>query len=141
MEHVSTYSGDAMTQKNVRVFIVDDSAFIRARLITMLCGFEEIEIVGQTEDAVQAAESIRELNPDVVILDIRLRGGSGIDVLHNIKHDRLAPITIILTNHPNPQYRERVRHAGADFFFDKSTEFEKIIDVVKQLTQEQRCVA
>ncbi len=122
--------------RSVRVFIVDDSAFIRARLITMLCSFEEIEIIGQTEDASVASESIRKLKPDVVILDIRLKGGSGIDVLLNIKEDKLAPITIMLSNYPHPQYRERVKSAGADFFFDKSSEFEKIIDVVKQLTQE-----
>lgn len=121
--------------KNVKVFIVDDSAFVRARLITMLCCFEEIEIIGQTEDATVASDSIRKLQPDVVIMDIRLRGGTGIDVLHNIKNDKLAPITIMLTTYPNPQYRERVKSAGGDFFFDKSTEFEKIIDVVKQLTQ------
>ncbi len=119
----------------VRVFIVDDSAFVRARLITMLCSFEEIEIVGQTEDANLATSCIRDLKPDVVILDFRLKGGSGIDVLQNLKDDNLAPITIMLTNSPQPQYRERVKHAGADFFFDKSSEFEKIMDVVRQLTQ------
>jgi len=123
--------------RSLRVFIVDDSAFIRARLITMLCSFEEIEIIGQTEDASVASESIRRLKPDIVILDIRLKGGSGIDVLLNIKEDRLAPITIMLSNHPHPQYRDRSRSAGADFFFDKSSEFDKIIDVVKQLTSEQ----
>jgi two-component system response regulator DevR len=127
--------------QTVKVFIVDDSAFVRARLITMLCSFEEIEVIGQTEDALIASESIRKLKPDVVILDVRLKGGSGIDVLQSIKEDKLAPITIMLTNYPHPQYRERVRSAGADFFFDKSSEFEKIIDVVKQLTQSQRYVA
>lgn len=125
----------------VRVFIVDDSAFVRARLITMLCSFEEIEVVGQTEDAVVASDSIQELRPDVVIMDVRLKGGSGLDVLQTIKDNKLAPITIMLASYPHPQYRERVRSAGADFFFDKSCEFEKIIDVVKQLTQAERDVA
>lgn len=126
--------------RSVKVFIVDDSAFVRARLITMLCGFEEIEIIGQTEDAAVASEAICKLKPDVVILDIRLKGGSGLDVLQGIKDNKLAPITIMLTNYPHPQYRERVRNAGADFFFDKSNEFEKIIDVMKQLTHAPRCM-
>ncbi len=107
----------------------------------MLCSFEEIEVIGQTEDAVVAAESIRKLQPDVVICDIRLKSGSGIDVLESIKEDKLAPITIMLSNYPHQQYRDRVRNAGGDFFFDKSTEFEKIIDVVKQLTQHTGYVA
>jgi two-component system response regulator DevR len=122
--------------KPVRVLIADDSAFIRARLIMLLGSFEEIELVGQAEDAVAASESIRRLTPDVVILDSVMRGGSGIDVLLNIKKDRLAPIIIMLARNPHPDYRELVMSAGADFFFDTCEEFGKIIDVVKQLTQE-----
>jgi len=120
--------------RSVRVFIVDDSAFIRARLITMLHNHKGVEIIGQSESAITAPESIRLLKPDVVILDIGLKGGSGIDVLQTIKEFSPSPVTIMLTNYSQPKFRDWVKNAGGDFFFDKSTEFDKAIDVINEMT-------
>lgn len=121
----------------MRVFVVDDSDIVRERLATMLSELtEKIELIGQAQDPLEATESIRKLKPDLVILDIRLRGGSGIDVLREIKKDEPAPIVMILTNYPYPQYRKKCKNAGADFFFDKSTEFDKASEVVQQLIQD-----
>ncbi|MDZ7260620.1 MAG: response regulator transcription factor [candidate division KSB1 bacterium] len=120
----------------MRVFIADDSAIVRERLRAMLSELPEIEIVGEAQDPVEATSSIRALKPDAVILDIRMPGGSGIDVLQNIKQDKPAPMVIILTNYPYPQYQKKCRAAGADFFFDKSTEFDKITEVFKQFIRD-----
>jgi DNA-binding NarL/FixJ family response regulator len=120
----------------MKVFIVDDSALVRERIITMISEHPGIEITGQAENAQEAINSIRKLKPDVAILDIRMPGGNGIEVLRNIKKNNSAPTVIILTNYPYPQYRKKCIEAGADFFFDKSTEFHKIIEVIKKLIQE-----
>lgn len=117
----------------MKVFIVDDSAIVRERLINSLSELEDIEIIGHAEDAVQAADSILKLKPEAVILDIRMPGGSGLDVLQKIKKEQPAPIVIMLTNYPYPQYRKKCMEADADFFFDKSTEFEKVIEVFRGL--------
>jgi DNA-binding NarL/FixJ family response regulator len=114
----------------MKVFIVDDSAIVRERLINMLSELEEIEVIGQAEDAREAIDSITKLKPDAVLLDIRMPGGSGIDVLEHIKKDQPAPIVIMLTNYPDTQYRKKCMDAKADFFLDKSTEFEKVIEVL-----------
>jgi DNA-binding NarL/FixJ family response regulator len=119
----------------MKVFIVDDSRAFRKELINLLSKLKEIEIVGQAEDSVKAMEAIQRLKPYVVILDIRMHGGNGIEVLTNIKKDRNPPLVIVLTNYPYPQYRKKCKEAGADFFFDKSTEFEKVAKVLKKLTQ------
>jgi len=63
-------------------------------------------------------------------------GGNGIEVLKNIKKNGSGPTIIILTNYPYPQYRKKCMGAGANYFFDKSTEFNKIIEVIKKLIQE-----
>ena len=68
----------------------------------------------------RALESVRELVPDVVILDIRMPGDSGIEVLEKMKKNVDPPVVIMFTNYPFPQYREKCRQAGAEFFFDKS---------------------
>ncbi len=120
----------------MKVFIVDDSALVRERIIAMISEHPGIEITGQAENAQEAINSIRKLKPDVAILDIRMPGGNGIEVLRNIKKNSSGPTIIILTNYPYPQYRKKCIEAGADYFFDKSTEFNKIIEVLKKLIQE-----
>ncbi len=120
----------------MRLFVADDSEILRVRLIDMLSEIEGIEIIGQAQESLDTIESIQKLNPHVVILDIRMPRINGIKVLEAIKKDDQSPTVIIFTNYPYPQYRKRCMDSGADFFFDKSTEFEKLIDTVKYLTQD-----
>jgi DNA-binding response OmpR family regulator len=68
------------------------------------------------------------------VLDIQMPRGTGLDVLKNIKHGGEGPMVVVLTNFPYPQYRKRALEFGADFFFDKTTEFEKLRDLFGQLT-------
>ncbi len=117
----------------MRVLIADDSAVVVERLVTLLSELEAVEIVGAAQTSDEATERIRQLQPDVVILDIRMPGGSGIEVLEAVKQSTPAPIVMMLTNFPYPQYREKCLRAGADFFFDKSTEFDQMIGVFRSL--------
>ncbi|GIK41819.1 MAG: two-component system response regulator [Chloroflexota bacterium] len=121
----------------IKVFIADDSRVVRERLTTLLNEVAEVEIVGQAENVAEAISAIGNLQPDVVILDIRMPDGSGIDVLRQIKQDGAGPIIIILTNYPFPGYRQRCLQAGADFFLDKSTEFDQIPALFEQLKPEK----
>ena len=117
----------------MKVFIADESAVVRERLKEMLYEIPEIEIIGQAHDGLEATNLIKKLNPDVVILDIHMNGGGGIEVIKCIKKIEPVPLVIILTNYPYPQYRKKCMDLGADFFFDKSTEFEKVTEVLKKL--------
>ena len=116
----------------INVFIADDSLIVREHLVTMLEELAGIEIVGQAENVAEAISAIRILKPDAVILDIRMPGGSGIDVLQNIKQDDLAVLVIVLTNYPYPGYRQKCLQAGADFFLDKSAEFDQIPELFER---------
>ena len=117
----------------MRVLIADDSAVVVERLVTLLSELEDVEIIAEVQTCGEATECIQQLQPDVVILDIRMPDGSGIDVLETAKKTATAPIIMMLTNFPYPQYREKCLRAGADFFFDKSTEFEEMIGVFRSL--------
>ena len=119
----------------IKVFIADDSLIVQEHLVTMLDELAEVEIVGQAETVADAISAIGKLRPDVVILDIRMPDGSGIDVLQSIKQAEPAPIVIILTNYPYPAYRQKCLQAGADFFLDKSTEFDQIPELFAQYKQ------
>ena len=124
--------------KVIKVLIVDDSSLLRERLKDALSEIDGIEIIGEAQDKYEAINSIGKLNPDVVILDIRMPKGNGFEVLHNVKKDRPSCVVIIFTNYPYPQYRKKCMEAGADFFFDKSMEFEKIPEVLGQLVLEAK---
>jgi len=117
----------------MKVFIADDSAVFRERMIEILSELPGIEIIGQAQDGIEATNLIEKLNPDVVILDIRMPRGNGIDALQNIKKNNPALIVIMITNYPYLQYRKKCMKAGADYFFDKSTEFEKVTEVLEKL--------
>ena len=120
----------------VKVFIADDSEVVCQRLIDMLVELPGIEIVGQAGDAAEAIKSIQKLHPDAVVLDIRMIGGSGIDVLKGIKKSEPSTVVIMLTNYPYAQYRKKCMDEGADYFFDKSSEFEKVAEVIRQLAED-----
>jgi DNA-binding NarL/FixJ family response regulator len=119
----------------MRVLIVDDSKIVCNRLQQMLINIADVEIVGQAHNAEDAIASISELKPDVVILDIRLLGKSGIDVLKDIRAKKLPIRVIMLTNYPYPQYRKKCESLGADYFFDKVAEIEEIPKVIEKLAK------
>jgi DNA-binding NarL/FixJ family response regulator len=120
--------------KPLGVFIADDSPVIRERLAELLAGLENVTIVGQAEDVSAAQSGIQTTNPDVAIVDIRMPGGSGIDVLKKVKAAGAArPSVIMYTNYGLPQYRKACADAGADFFFDKATDATALAAAIRQL--------
>lgn len=121
----------------MKVFIVEDSHVVYGRLVTMLQELKGIEIIGHSQHVHETIAALQRLKPEVVILDIQMPGGSGLDVLHHIKQDQASPRVIILTNSPYPQYRKRCLEAGADFFFDKSIEFLKVVEVLNQFINKE----
>lgn len=123
----------------MRVLIVDDSAMVAERIAAMVTELsEDVALVGRAEDAPGAVDAVRELRPNVVILDIQLRRGSGLDVLAAVKQDYPDTIVMMLTNFPYPQYRQKCKAAGAEFFFDKSTEFDKVRETLQRLHRNSR---
>ena len=83
-------------------------------------------------------KKVPRLRPDVVILDIRMPGGNGLQALERIKASDSAPMVIMLTAFPYPQYRKKCLELGAEHFFDKSTEFEQVAQVLQQLAGQDR---
>jgi len=117
----------------MRVFIVDDSRAVVERLADLLTEIREVELVGRASNPAAAIRSILQANPDAVILDLQMPGGTGLDVLRAIRQRHPSPRVLVCTNYPYPQYREECMAAGADYFLDKSAEFEKIPSILRDL--------
>ncbi|HEX7588921.1 MAG TPA: response regulator transcription factor [Anaerolineae bacterium] len=115
---------------------MDDSILMRERLARVLSNVQGVQIVGEAVEADAASISILQLHPDVVILDIELARGTGMDVLQTIKKNKPSPVVMMVTNYP--EFRAKCLQAGADYFFDKSTEFLHIPLVVGDLVKQAR---
>lgn len=119
----------------LRVFIADDSVLVRERLAALVSESEGSEVVGQAGNAPEAIDAIRQLRPDVVILDVRMPGGSGLQVLEKIKQSRADPVVIMFTAFSYPQHEKRCLQAGADYFLDKAAGFPRIPGLLQQVRE------
>ena len=132
--HLTAKPGDPTRIKTnfnnkVAVYIADDSLEVRKRLVELVLSLEgdrwEIH-TGQSETILL---DIQKYKPDLAILDIEKP--NGIQILKSIKSLKKAPLVIILTAFPSPQYRKRCFLAGVDYFFDKTNEFKWVVDVLE----------
>src|SRR6266446_3428422 len=120
-------------RRKMKVFIADDSRIVVERLADLLEEVPGAQLVGQAGDVPEAVRGIQKMKPDALILDLQMPGGSGLDVLRAIRTDYPHLHVLICTNYSHPQYREQCLSAGANFFLDKSAEFEKIPAILSKL--------
>lgn len=117
----------------MKLYLVENSNYLRERLTRLVGRRQHVEIAGYAATARQAIDDIRRLKPDVVLLDIRLDQGTGLDVLKAVKTRGEPPVVIVLTNYAYPQYRERYLASGAEYFFDKSAELDLMLEALESL--------
>jgi DNA-binding NarL/FixJ family response regulator len=115
----------------MRVLIADDSDLIRERLQQMLRQFGQVEIVGTFNNGTQALEGLMRLQPDLAIVDYKMPGLSGLEVLKRIRKEITTIKIIILTFYSSDYYRQLAMQCGADYFFSKADDFDKISLVVE----------
>ena len=126
-------------QSPLKVFIADDSAPVADMLTELLAAPGRVEVVGIGETEEAALEAIRSLRPDVVVLDLQLKTGSGTNVLRAVRADPgLARTRLVVTsNHDSPQLRAGCLDLGADGYFDKVKELGALADRIRQLADEK----
>lgn len=122
-----------MKTKKLVVLVVEDSLLIINRILCMLEEAENVKLVIHASNFNESMKMINEINADVVLLDINLPDKSGIELLKIIKANHPQTKVIMLTNHASNNYRELCTHMGADFFLDKSNDFEKIPEAINSL--------
>ena len=113
----------------MKLMIVDDSEIISIRLKEMLQGIENLEISTVVEDGVQAIAQFSLLKPDILILDLMIPRMNGLDVLRNVRSINKQVIIIIFTNYHQSYFRDRCTELGANYFLDKSADFEKVYQI------------
>lgn len=120
----------------MKILIADDSGIIRDRVKAAIHGIsaeDQIHEASTIEDTLNWVDAV---SPEVVILDLRMPDGSGTDVLKTVKAYPDPPVVIVFTSYPYPQYRRKCMDLGADYFFDKSENIEKLTDVIARIHHE-----
>ena len=123
----------------IKVLIADDSAQVRQRLVAQIARIPGVISTCQAETTSATIDAIRRFKPDVVILDVHMPGGGGIEVLKferlgkDTNQEGVEPIYLVISTYDLSQYREVSDRYGAHFFYHKSSEFTQIVDKVRQL--------
>jgi DNA-binding NarL/FixJ family response regulator len=117
----------------LRIFLVEDAASVRRKIALLFSAIADVLIVGEAEDGATALAAIRKHGADVAVVDLRLAGGSGIDLIAALTQTMPSVVTIALTNHSGPAFRAACKTAGAPFCFDKTAEFDVACRTVEAL--------
>ncbi len=116
--------------KVIKVLIVEDSDVVREKIKELLTELENVTVVAEADSSSVAIELGTLHKPDVVILDIKLiDNDNGFTVLRKLKKILPGIITIVMSNYNSVPYRRKMVELGADYFFDKSNDFNEISKV------------
>ena len=115
-------------KRPLRVYLVEDSPHVRDLLLDFLQVPGEVEIVGFSDTENESVAAIIEHPVDAVIVDLKLREGNGMGVIEKLRKVNLnpQPKIIVFTNHPFPEIKTRAIKLGADYFFDKSADYDSV---------------
>jgi len=124
----------------LRVYIADDSPPVAEMLTELIAIPGRIEVLGVGETEQATTQAIRSLRPDVVVLDLQLREGSGTNVIKAVRADHeLAAVRLLVTsNHTSPQMRAGCLQLGADHYFDKVKELGALTACLARLADERQ---
>jgi DNA-binding NarL/FixJ family response regulator len=117
------------------VFIADDSRPVADMLAELAAGSGPVEVVGMGDSEDSTLEAIRRLKPDVVVLDLQLKSGSGANVIRAVRSDPSISSTrlLVTSNHVSPQMRAGCLELGADGYYDKVKELQALTTKLSEL--------
>ncbi len=114
----------------IRVLVTDDDPLVRAGLSLMLDGAANLEVVGEAADGREAIDRVRQVRPDVVLMDLRMPGMDGIEATRAIAEDPAGPKVVVLTTFDADDHVVRALSAGAAGFLLKDTPPPQIVEAI-----------
>lgn len=118
-------------RRPIRVLIVDDHPVVRQGLQSLLSNYPDIQVAGEADTGLRALEEAARLQPDVVLLDIRLPGANGIDVTRQLRRQNPQARIIILTAYEDDEYLIGALQAGAHGYLLKSASHQTLAEAIR----------
>jgi DNA-binding NarL/FixJ family response regulator len=122
----------------IRVLLVDDHPVVRRGLHSILSNMNDIQVIGEAENSAQALEHTRERHPDVIILDIRMPGSSGLQIIQALKQMHPTVKIVVLTSYDSDEHLFGALSSGAHGFVLKSVAHEEIAEVIRGVYRDER---
>ena len=116
-----------------RIMIVDDHPLVREGLAARLARQPDLEVCCEADDASEALRLVREQQPDLAIVDISLKSGSGIDLIKRVRAEAPGVKLLVLSMHPGTLYAERALRAGASGYVNKQEARERVIEATRRV--------
>ena len=116
-----------------KVLIVDDHEIVRKGLVMLISRQEDLVVAGEAGAAAEAVQKARELSPDVVVLDIRMPDGSGVEACRDIRAENPDVKVLMLTSYSDEEAVMGSIMAGASGYLLKEIRSEEIVDAIKRV--------
>jgi DNA-binding NarL/FixJ family response regulator len=120
---------------NISVLIVDDHAVVRSGLRLLLEAEHDIDVVGEAGTAREAVFEVRSAKPDVVLMDVAMPGGSGIDVIPQLLHEAPETKILMLSMQDDPNYVRQAFEAGASGYVLKEAADAEVVAAVRDVAE------
>lgn len=117
----------------VSVLLVEDSVLLAERLRELIGAVAGVELLATVDKQSEAIDVLSDSHVDVVILDLMLKSGTGFGVLHKIASMQRRPVAIVYTNYPLPEYRVKATNLGAEYFLDKSRDYDRLVEILQEM--------
>ena len=117
------------------ILLVDDSDIFRSRLVEILTNNNSKSDILEANNILEAKEIMEDTLPDILITDIRMPGGTGLDLIKHVRKENPVTLIIVITNYPESQYKVEAFKTGANYFYDKSSEMDNLIETINQFNQ------
>lgn len=124
---------DKTLGNKTRILIVDDHPIVRQGLAELVNHEDDLEVCGQAEDSYEALRAIRELNPNLVVVDISLKETSGLELIKDIHSQQPDLLVLALSMHDETLYAERALRAGAMGYIMKQEATENVIAAIRKI--------
>lgn len=119
-------------KSQIRLLLVDDHTVLRSGLRLLLDSNQDMTVVGEAESGEEAIEKVKEVNPDIVLLDISMPGMGGIQALQKIKQISKAKV-LILTMHADEEYLKESLQFGASGYVLKQAADSELIGAIREV--------
>lgn len=124
----------------IKILLADDHALFREGLRSLLEDQEDIEIVGEAEDGLEAIRLAAQLQPDLILMDINMPVIDGVEATHRVLRQNGMIRIVILTMYPQDEYAFEALKAGAKAYLLKDTRSKKLLQVVRAVHQGQAVI-
>lgn len=130
----------ATKQKTIKIVVIEDNRLTRLSLKSALNEYEDISVIGDSEDTISGQMMVKEIEPDIVLIDLGLSDGNGIEAISKIRARNKSVKIIALTSHSNNQEVLNALMNGANAYCVKNIDLDEFVNVIRDITENTQTI-